>query len=149
MATLTPGLGTGGEEGFALPDHTVPSIPMLIASMTTIEVLGTDAERAGPQSELIQFRLALLESYCLGCQVDRRNQFARLGANSRESRVEQVHRCRRSRVKHGFATVDGNPSFESPDFEHGGAKEKTGTGFLALPRTAMARPVTAETLRVP
>jgi len=114
---------------------------MLIALMTTIEVLGTDAERAGPQSELIQFRLALLESGCLGCQVDCRNQFARLGANSRESRVEQVHRCRRSRVKHGFATVDGNPSFEAPDFEHGGAKEKTGTCFSSLPKTGDARPV--------
>jgi len=103
---------------------------MLIAPMTTIEVFGADAERTGSQSQLLQFRLALLESGCLGCQIDRRNQFARLGANSSESRVEQVHYCCGSRVIHGFATVDGNPPFEAPDFEHGGAKEKTGDLFF-------------------
>ena len=72
---------------------------MLIAPITTIEVFGADAERARKQSELIQLRLALHEAGCLGCQIDGTNRFAFLGANSSQSRVEQVHHCCGSRVK--------------------------------------------------
>ena len=130
-------LCTGGEEAFVLRDHTVPGIPMLIAPMTTIERFCADAKRAGLQSELIQFRLALHPADCRACQADRRNHFAIFGANSGESRVEHVHRCCGSRIKHGLATVDGNPPFEAPGFEHGDAKVRRNCLFDAA-KTAMA-----------